>query len=309
MLENIPVTTIQLNQITNNFKPNPQKAIEDLAENSVFWGQTLTTPILSWNKSPTMREIDRSTKDIEQGSTHQSFNENPKLNTETFEKLLKQSEDQFTTLEFKTGKVYKGQIFNGNLHGIGTLTWDNGVSFKGQMHMNQIIGYGEYLWNDNSTYKGQVAKSLRHGKGTFVSEANGIEYTGGWKNGLKHGKGVLKYKSGAMYEGEFLNGFKHGKGTMKYISGNYYEGYYKFDKKSGYGEMYWITKNETYKGFWEKDKQNGFGEYMWLENASKSKSMRNRYEGMFFEGLRHGYGTFYYSDGTRYEGEWMNNMK
>jgi hypothetical protein len=73
--------------------------------------------------------------------------------------------------------------------------------------------------------------------------------------------------------------------------------------------MYWLNKNETYKGFWEKDKQNGFGEHIWLEQASKSKSMRNRYEGMFFEGLRHGYGTFYYSDGTRYSGEWVNNMK
>jgi hypothetical protein len=34
-------------------------------------------------------------------------------------------------LEFKSGKVYNGQIFNGNLHGIGTLKWDNETVFKG----------------------------------------------------------------------------------------------------------------------------------------------------------------------------------
>lgn len=152
-------------------------------------------------------------------------------------------------------------------------------------------------------------KGLRHGTGTFKSESNGIDYDGEWKNGLKHGYGRLTYKSGSYYEGYFENGFKHGKGTMKFTSGNYYEGFYKFDKKSGYGEMHWLDKNEVYKGFWEKDKQNGFGEHIWLEKSSKSKSLRNRYQGMFFEGMRHGYGIFFYSDGTRYEGEWNNNLK
>lgn len=314
MLENIPVTLEQLQQLTNNFSPNPQEALEDIPEDNVFWGQTLTTPSLSWNKSPTQSSPRVETREEkEQNFSKTSLGSGAQkhkiLTSEKFEALKKASEDQFTRLEFKSGKVYNGQVFNGNLHGIGTLQWDNGVTFKGQFKKNQIVGYGEYQWKDNSTYQGQVIHSLRHGKGIFKSDVNGVEYEGEWKNGLKHGKGELRYKSGAIYSGQFLKGFKHGKGLMKYPSGNYYEGYYKFDKKSGYGEMYWLNKNETYKGFWEKDKQNGFGEHIWEEKASKSKSMRNRYEGMFFEGLRHGYGIFFYSDGTRYEGEWVNNMK
>ena len=33
------------------------------------------------------------------------------------------------------------------------------------------------------------------------------------------------------------------------------------------------------------------------------------YDGEFVKGLRHGYGTFYYANGARYEGEWRDNMK
>ena len=37
--------------------------------------------------------------------------------------------------------------------------------------------------------------------------------------------------------------------------------------------------------------------------------MRNMYDGEFSKGLRHGYGTFYYANGARYEGEWQQNLK
>lgn len=37
--------------------------------------------------------------------------------------------------------------------------------------------------------------------------------------------------------------------------------------------------------------------------------MRNRYEGSWMNGERHGYGTFYYADGSKYEGEWKKNKK
>ena len=96
---------------------------------------------------------------------------------------------------------------------------------------------------------------------------------------------------------------------MTYASGNYYQGDWKYDKKSGYGEMHWLTTNELYKGFWEENTQNGYGVHLWLEESGKLKTMRNRYEGMWFNGLRSGFGTFYYSDGSRYDGEWVNNQK
>ena len=35
--------------------------------------------------------------------------------------------------------------------------------------------------------------------------------------------------------------------------------------------------------------------------------MGSRYEGYKMNGMRHGYGRFFYQDGGRYEGEWKNN--
>ncbi len=96
---------------------------------------------------------------------------------------------------------------------------------------------------------------------------------------------------------------------MTFASGNYFEGEWKFDKKHGFGEMHWLTTNELYRGYWEENMQDGFGVHLWLEEPGKLKSLRNRYEGMWFNGQRNGLGTFFYSDGSRYDGEWVDNLK
>lgn len=215
-------------------------------------------------------------------------------------------------VRFKNGNIYKGEIENGILDGNGSFLWRDGVSFKGDFRNNKMYGQGTYVWPDGSTYTGQIENGLRHGKGVFKTTAGKetLTYTGEWKQGLKHGKGEIMYHStGTTYKGEFQHGFKHGHGKIVYASGNYYEGEWKFDKKSGFGEMRWLTSGEIYTGYWEENKQNGFGVHLWLEEPGKLKSLRNRYEGMWFNGTRNGYGTFYYSDGSRYDGEWVNNQK
>ena len=40
-----------------------------------------------------------------------------------------------------------------------------------------------------------------------------------------------------------------------------------------------------------------------------SNLMRNRYEGSFKDGARHGFGIFFYANGSRYEGQWNSNVK
>jgi hypothetical protein len=46
-----------------------------------------------------------------------------------------------------------------------------------------------------------------------------------------------------------------------------------------------------------------------METGGDLKLLRNRYEGMWFEGCRNGVGVFYYSNASKYEGEWTNNKK
>lgn len=55
--------------------------------------------------------------------------------------------------------------------------------------------------------------------------------------------------------------------------------------------------------------QNGFGIHLWLEEKGEGKFLRNRYEGEWLNGKRHGIGIFYYANGSKYEGEWSENYK
>lgn len=57
--------------------------------------------------------------------------------------------------------------------------------------------------------------------------------------------------------------------------------------------------------------QHGVGQHLWmLRRVSGSQyPLRNMYDGDFVNGLRHGFGTFYYANGAKYEGGWKDNMK
>lgn len=53
----------------------------------------------------------------------------------------------------------------------------------------------------------------------------------------------------------------------------------------------------------------GVGNLIWLDEKGINKILRNRYNGEFFRGMRHGLGIFYYANGATYEGEWFENYK
>ena len=54
---------------------------------------------------------------------------------------------------------------------------------------------------------------LKHGKGNLISKKDSIIYTGQFKNGVKHGKGIQKIGE-IVYEGSFENGVFHGLGNL-----------------------------------------------------------------------------------------------
>jgi len=224
--------------------------------------------------------------------------------TEIYGKAL----DGKGSVDYKNGNKYEGEFTNGMLHGIGTFYWRNGVKYSGGFQHNKIFGEGRYDWPDGSWYEGDVQFGLRHGRGKYVT-ADDCIYEGEWKEGLKHGKGIITYKSGTVFEGDFERGLKHGYGKITYPSGNYYEGDWAFDKKEGHGIMCWVDAGEKYTGNWRDNKQEGWGEHVWLEEKGDGKFLRNRYEGEWKNGLRHGIGVFYYGNGSKYEGEWIENLK
>jgi hypothetical protein len=91
-------------------------------------------------------------------------------------------------------------------------------------------------------------------------------YTGGCKDGYAEGYGEAR--GGASYSGEFRAGRKHGKGVKSWpSSGDRYEGYFVDDLKDGSGIYTWgrrsASAGERYIGGFRADKRHGYGVYEW----------------------------------------------
>lgn len=111
---------------------------------------------------------------------------------------------------------------------------------------------------------------------------------------------IKYYKNGNKYEGEFKNGMRHGKGVMHYYYGNKYYGEWKLDKKEGKGIYYW-KDGRRYSGDFADDKINGKGTFDYKNG--------DRYIGEVNNGNRHGEGIYYYTNGDKYIGNWKNDKQ
>lgn len=92
-------------------------------------------------------------------------------------------------------------------------------------------------------------------------------YEGDFKNGLKHGKGILHLDDYGYYEGNFENDMYHGKGVLqtKHLR---YEGLFKFGQFEGLGIKY--ENMQAYEGEWEAGKKNGNINFYTLKLESAS---------------------------------------
>lgn len=93
------------------------------------------------------------------------------------------------------------------------------------------------------------------------------KYTGEWKDGVKHGYGVLVYANGNKYEGDWCDGVREGKG------------------------VYWVQTSKPSKA------------------SQKKPTLRKQYAGEWHRDKRHGLGTFFHEDGSRFEGFWVQNNR
>ena len=230
------------------------------------------------------------------------------INSELFyETLTGKGEVTFINNTKYIGSMKNGLLESGPSKEICEIYFEDGTKYEGEIHQNKISGEGKYFFPSGATYEGSLLNGLRHGSGKYVSP-EGITYEGEWKNGLKDGKGIMK-RSDMTYEGEWKMGRISGKGKIKWSNGNIYEGQFKLNHIDGNGYMVWYDLLEKYIGNWKNDKQNGLGMHIWYEPKGELKEMRNRYVGEWADGIREGYGVFFYSNGATYEGEWKNNMK
>jgi hypothetical protein len=83
------------------------------------------------------------------------------------------------------------------------------------------------------------------------------------------------------------------------------------DIQCGHGVMKWLDKAQMYVGEWENGQPCGLGEHNWYMTRidDTQYTFRNTYYGCLQNGKRNGQGAFLYADSSKYEGNWLNNLK
>lgn len=202
-----------------------------------------------------------------------------------------------------------------------TKSYPDGRIYDGEMKNKLPHGYGKMIYFDGSIYIGNWREGAQHGQGRMLY-ATGDTYEGNWENDAPHGQGIAKFVNGNIYEGESYHGITQGYGKMSFANGDIYEGEWVDEEPHGQGTMLYADGN-TYEGMWEHNNMvnghiisyngneyegdvlgglpHGYGKLIFADT-------NDVYEGDFMEGVRHGWGIMSHSDGSRYEGEWENDV-
>lgn len=160
--------------------------------------------------------------------------------------LKDEKPDGHGTITYYDGK-YKGYKFvgefkDGEANGQGKLTSSNGeVIFEG------IFSQG-HRWNGQG--KEENVRPYYAEDGKLIRDT--FEYVGGFKNGLRDGKGTIKWRrSGEQYIGDFIGGERTGYGVLtineKRNGHSYkYEGEFLNGEFHGEGTLYFNEKRNGY---------------------------------------------------------------
>lgn len=157
-----------------------------------------------------------------------------------------------------------------------------------------------------------------NGKGTMIF-ATGHKYTGGFKDGVRHGDGVLlmpggrkivgtwedneikigtyTQPDGTKYEGQWMFRERNGQGTLTYPDGRKYIGEFKSGQRHGQGTMIY-PDGRKYVGEYQYSARTGRGTMTYPDGR--------QYIGEFKDGEKNGQGTMVYPDGKKQEGKFKN---
>lgn len=143
-----------------------------------------------------------------------------------------------------------------------------------------------------------IEGNCHQGEGVFILP-NGNRYVGQFKNSLIQGQGAMYYTDGSRYLGEFRNGQPHGEGVRIFTDGSKQQGSWQYGRLYNQAEATTlVARSVTRTGCVSGDCQNGQGTFVFSGGAI--------YSGEFKNGEIFGEGICYYPDGSRYQGGWVN---
>lgn len=141
---------------------------------------------------------------------------------------------------------------------------------------------GEKSYDNGDRYVGAFKDGKRHGQGV-LTYSNGNKYIGEFREGNYVGKGTFIQADGDKYVGVFSKGL-NGQFTVTYANGDSYVGELKAGKKEGRGALT-FANGEKYIGTFKDDKSEG--------NGALTFTNGERYVGEFRDGKREGKATLY----------------
>lgn len=163
------------------------------------------------------------------------------FNGSVYHTLEKSLPNAVATVVFDNGKVYEGNVTNGELTSDAARIYIEGkYDYQGPTKKGIPCGEGHYKFyrlSDGAIYEGATSQNKFNGRGT-ITFANGNTYAGEFLDGQRTGFGTEVIKeTGEIYNGQFKKGKRDGTGTVTYVNQTSYTGEFKDGLQHGKGEV------------------------------------------------------------------------
>jgi len=159
----------------------------------------------------------------------------------------------WTLFDSEEETVYKGEVLNGERHGVGRMQFRYGV-YVGEWRHDQRWGKGTFFKHNGGVYEGDWESDHRSGSGCVNISPTGVWYCGDYLRDEANGRGEMRWPNGDYFEGEWKNNSKNGKGFFRSERLGYtFEGEYLDDHRHK-GEITWF-KGDLWVGRCSPDKR------------------------------------------------------
>ena len=148
-------------------------------------------------------------------------------------------------------------------------------------------------------YTGGMRQGMRHGHGRCLLR-NGSAIEGLWADDQVCGVGSIEFADGGVYRGEIVDDKPHGQGSRVYADGGRYEGGWQEGWRQGQG-TYTAQDGRCWVATWSKGLLDGQGTFTGPDG--------DRFEGAWSNGKNHGPGLYIWPDGSRFEGLYQNGLR
>jgi hypothetical protein len=158
-----------------------------------------------------------------------------------------------------------------------------------------VNGQGTMVYATGHKFSGGFKDGVRHGDGVFLMPG-GRKIVGVWENNQIR-EGTYTKPDGTTYEGQWMFRERNGQGILTYPDGRKYIGEFKSDQRHGKGTMIY-PDGRKYVGDFNYGERSGSGTMTYPDGR--------KYTGEFKAGEKNGHGTMIYPDGKKLEGKFVN---